>query len=152
MRLPLIAAATLSLMAAPAFADDGPDDWIVKDSPHDVMATADRLEAAIENSPAKLVSRIDHQRAAEASGLEMAGATVVVFGNPEIGTPLMNADPRVALDLPARVLIWDDEGQTRVGYADPEDLDDGYDLDGAEAQLEQLAQAMGALTDAAIAE
>ncbi|WP_022706266.1 MULTISPECIES: DUF302 domain-containing protein [Paracoccus] len=151
MRLPMIATA-MTLMAAPALADDGPDDWIVKDSPHDVVTTADRLEAAIEESPAKLVTRIDHQRAAEAAGLEMPGATVMIFGNPEIGTPLMNADPRIALDLPARVLIWDEDGQTKVGYMDPEEFEDLYEIDGAEEPLEKLAGAMGMLTDKAIAE
>lgn len=151
MRLPLIATA-MTLMAAPAFADDGPDDWIVKDSPHDVVTTADNLEAAIEGSPAKLVTRVDHQRSAEAAGLEMPGATVLIFGNPEIGTPLMNADPRVAYDLPARVLIWDDEGQTKIGYMDPDELEDMYDLDAAEESLEKLAGAMSMLTDKAIEE
>ncbi|WP_405405028.1 DUF302 domain-containing protein [Paracoccus sp. Ld10] len=127
------------------------DDWVVKASPHDVAATADRLEAIIDESPATLVARVDHQAAAADAGLQMDPATVMIFGNPQIGTPLMQADPRAALDLPLRVLIWQQDGVTNVGYLSVDALTDRYDLDDAEQALDGMAQALDRMTDGAIA-
>lgn len=137
---------TLLFTAAAAHASD----WVIKSSPHDVNVTADRLEAAIDASPAKLAARIDHQKAATEAGLEMSPATVLIFGNPVVGTPLMQANPMVALDLPARVLIWQDEKGTQVGYLEPEKLAERYDIDASDA-IEKLAGAMDMLTEKAIA-
>lgn len=127
------------------------EDWVIKSSPHDVTATADRLEAIIEDSPATLVARVDHQAAAADAGLQMDPATVLIFGNPQIGTPLMQADPRAALDLPLRVLIWQQDGETRVGYLSVEALAGRHNLDGADEALAGMAQALDRMTDGAVA-
>ena len=127
------------------------EDWVIKSSPHDVTATADRLEAIIEDSPATLVARVDHQAAAADAGLQMDPATVLIFGNPQIGTPLMQADPRAALDLPLRVLIWQQDGETSVGYLSVEALAGRHNLDGAGEALAGMAQALDRMTDGAVA-
>jgi len=70
-----------------------------------------------------------------------------VFGSPAAGTPLMVASPLAALDLPLKVLVWDDRGQTKIGYADPAALAARYDLD---PELAGRLAGIHALTDALI--
>lgn len=145
------AAATVICLAAGA-GTAWADDWITKPSPHDAATTADRLEAAIEASPATLVARIDHAAAAREAGLEMPPATVMILGNPQLGTPLMLRDPRAAIDLPLRVLIWEEGGETTVGYLSPTVLAERHDLTGEDAVLDRIGAALDGLTDAAVTE
>ena len=70
---------------------------------------------------------------------------------PKIGTPIIAANPEAGLDLPIRVLVWDDGGQTRVGYLNPETLKVRYGLDGADKALAAMGGAVAKLTDAAAA-
>jgi uncharacterized protein (DUF302 family) len=65
---------------------------------------------------------IDHSGEARAAGLELRDTKVVIFGNPAAGTPVMAAAPLAALDLPLKVLVWDDGGQTMLSYAGPDEL------------------------------
>ena len=147
MRLTPIA---ISLSLAATVAHGG--DWITKPSPHDVATTADRLEAVIAESPATLVARVDHQAAAAEADLTMDPATVLIFGNPALGTPLMQADPRAALDLPLRILVWEEDGETNVGYLSTEALAARYELSEAEETLARMAEALDGITDQAVAD
>ena len=74
---------------------------------------------------------------------------MVMFGNPKIGTPVLKAAPQSGLDLPLRVLVWDDGGVTKVGYLDPQDLKARYGVEGADAAFETVAGALDKLTGAA---
>lgn len=65
---------------------------------------------------------IDQRAAARAVGLELRETILVVFGNPSAGTPVMDAQPLAALDLPLKVVVWDDGGHTRVSYLSPPTL------------------------------
>lgn len=143
----LIAILTLCLAATTAQAED----WVIKSSPHDVPTTADRLEAVIAQSPATLVARVDHQAAAAGADLQMNPATVLIFGNPALGTPLMQADPRAALDLPLRVLVWQGDDGTNIGYLSVDALAQRYDLTSAKDTLATMTQALEGMTDKAIA-
>jgi uncharacterized protein (DUF302 family) len=87
---------------------------------------------------------IDHSGEAERSGLELRDTKVVIFGSPVAGTPVMQAAPLAALDLPLRVLVWDDDGQTTVSYTDPAELARRHHL--SEALAGRLA-GIGPLTD-----
>ena len=71
---------------------------------------------------------IDHSAEAEAVGLELRNTKVVLFGNPRAGTPVMAAAPLAALDLPLRVLVWDEDGETRLAYTEPAELAARYGL------------------------
>lgn len=125
------------------------DEWIVKESPSSVAETADRLVAAAEDAGATVFARVDHAAGAAAVGEEMAPMVMVMFGNPKIGTPVLKAAPRAGLDLPLRVLVWDDGGVTRIGYLDPADLKARYGAEGADGAFEAMAGALDKLTDAA---
>ena len=128
------------------------DDWQVKTSPHSVAETVTRLTAAIEDAGAKVAAVIDHAAAAEEVDLELAPTTVVIFGNPKIGTPLMQENQKIGLDLPLRILVWQDGDETRVGYIEAEDLAERYDIDDDSKAVKMIENALNNLSDAAVAD
>jgi uncharacterized protein (DUF302 family) len=91
----------------------------VMPSLHGPVETLDRLEAAVTRHGMTIFARIDHGAAAEAVGMELKPTVVVLFGNPRAGTPSMRSARTLAIDLPLRVLIWqEDEGATWLAYND----------------------------------
>jgi uncharacterized protein (DUF302 family) len=81
------------------------------------QATAARLIRAIDHHGMALMARIDHAAAAQAANLFMRPTEVFIFGNPRAGTPLMNVDQRVGIDLPLKILVWEDDlGKTNISY------------------------------------
>lgn len=139
-------ALTLLVIGNPAAAREG---WIIKDSPASVEKTADQLETAIENAGATVFARVDHAGGAKSIDAELTDMTLVIFGNPKIGTPILQAEPHAGLDLPIRVLIWSDEGQTKIGYLDPAALQARYSVEGADQSFAMMKGALEKLTAAA---
>src|SRR5438270_13984771 len=90
--------------------------------------TLARLLGAITGRGLTVFAQIDHAAAAREVGLELADEVVVVFGNPRGGTPLMQLDPRIGIELPLRILVWNGGDQTVVGYNDPRDLASSYEV------------------------
>ena len=126
------------------------DEMAVKASKYPVKETADRLVAALEGKGIKPAARIDHAAAAKANGLDMPPTELVLFGNPKLGTPLMLANPQAAIDLPMRVLVWQDKaGKVWVGYVKPDALKARHMLGGVDEQLKTMAVALDAFTKAA---
>lgn len=103
-------------------------DLIRHRSPHSVTETVERLVAALQRRSITVFATIDHARGAREAGLELPDETVVVFGSPQAGTPLMQEEPLVGVDLPLRALVWDDNGTTAIGYHDPGELAATYGL------------------------
>jgi uncharacterized protein (DUF302 family) len=92
-------------------------------SPHSAAETLTRLEAAITAKGIHIHARIDHSGDAAAAGLQMRPAQVLIFGNAKGGTPLMIAAPTLAIDLPLKVLVWEDnDGRVWASYNSPEYL------------------------------
>jgi uncharacterized protein (DUF302 family) len=118
-----------------------------KESARSVEDTVSRLKGVLDSKGIKLFAVIDHTSEAEAVGLELRDTKVVIFGNPLAGTPVMAAAPLAALDLPLKVLVWADAGQTKLSYAEPAELAARYGL--SEELAERLA-AIDAVTDAVI--
>lgn len=125
------------------------ENWIIKDSAHDVSTTADKLVAAVEAAGVKVFARVDHAAGARSIGAELAPMTLVMFGNPKLGTPILQAAPQAGLDLPIRVLVWDEDGATKIGYVDPQDLKARYSIKTADKSFQMMAGALSKLTDAA---
>ena len=98
-----------------------------------------------------LFATIDHAAAAKEAGLELAAEEVVVFGNPRAGTPLMQSDPRVGVELPLRLLIWEDSDDgALLGYDDPRELAARYDVGQHHGTLEMMSGLLAELvTEAA---
>jgi uncharacterized protein (DUF302 family) len=107
------------------------DSLVTKLSPWSVDETVDRLSKVIESKGINVFAVVDHSGAAKASGLELRDTKVVIFGAPQAGTPVMEAAPLAALDLPLKVLVWADGSQTKMTYAPPATLAARYDLDDA---------------------
>ena len=93
---------------------------IDKPSNHSVEQTVDRLKNILQSKGVTLFSLIDHSGEAEKVGMKMLPTKLLIFGNPKAGTPLMLAAPRSAIDLPLKILIWEDaQGKVWVTYNSP---------------------------------
>ena len=93
--------------------DPDETDIITKLSPRSVADTVSRFTGMISAKGMKLFAVIDQAAEASQVGLSLRETTLVIFGSPAAGTPVMAAAPLAALDLPLKVLVWDDDGQTR---------------------------------------
>lgn len=146
----IIFAALITLVAA-SFANvaSAAEDWIIKKSPHSVQDTADKLVTAIEAGPPTLFARIDHGDGAKKAGLELEPTVLVIFGNPKVGTPIMQENRKAAIDLPVRVLIWQEGGQTMIGALAPVALKERHEIDGADESFVAMGKALEKLMDAA---
>jgi uncharacterized protein (DUF302 family) len=121
----LLALSPLAPLAAPA--DQGLTERL---SPYPVPETIDRLEAAFGSKGVHVFARIDHSAGAQAAGLSLRPTQLLIFGNPKVGTPLMQVAPTVGLDLPMKVLAWQDaQGQVHVTWNTPEYLVQRHGLD-----------------------
>lgn len=126
---------------------------IRKESPHSVQDTMDQLAAAVENAGARIAARVDHAAAAKSVGIDLAPNQVLIFGNPKIGSPIFVEHPAAGLDLPIRVVVFEDAaGQTIVAYHDPVALAESFGLSPEMQSFKMMAGALGKLTDAAVAE
>ena len=96
------------------------DGLITLASPFGPRETLDRLLDAVVRHGMTVLAHVDHAAAAKAVGLELRPADVVIFGNPKAGTPLMQVAPTMAIDLPLRALVWQDEaGAVWLSYNTP---------------------------------
>jgi uncharacterized protein (DUF302 family) len=122
---------------------------VTKPSPRPVGDTVARLLELLESKGMTVFAVIDQQAAARQVGLDLRQTTLVLFGNPSGGTPVMEAAPLAALDLPLKVLVWDggDQG-CLVSYTDPAVLAARY---GLPAQVVAPLAAIDGLTDALVA-
>jgi uncharacterized protein (DUF302 family) len=123
-------------------------DVVTKLSPLTVTDTTSKLTGMIAAKGMKLFGVIDQAAEARAVGLTLRETILVSFGNPAAGTPVMVASPLSALDLPLKVLIWSDEGQTKVSYYAPAALAARYHLD---PELAGNLAGINGLTDALVA-
>jgi len=99
---------------------DGSDSGIVtKTASGSVDETVTALIALVESKGMTLFATVDHSGEARRHGLELRDTKLVIFGSPTGGTPVMDAFPLTALDLPLKVVVWDENGQTRISYTDP---------------------------------
>ena len=115
-----------------------------------VDETLANLEAALEENGLITVAVVDHSANAENAGLELPPTRLVIFGNPNVGTPLMQAARTVAIDLPQKMLIYEDEaGDVFVAYNDPQYLAERHGLSGVDEPLAMVTNALSNLANAA---
>jgi len=123
-------------------------DIVTKLSRESVAGTVARLTGMITAKGMRLFAVIDQAAEARQAGLTLRETTLVIFGSPQAGTPVMAALPLAALDLPLKVLIWADEGQIKVSYYAPAALAASHHLT---ADLAASLAGINALTDALVA-
>ena len=121
---------------------------VTKLSHRSVADTVAEFTSMIGAKGIRLFAVIDQRAEARQAGLDLRDTTLVIFGSPVAGTPVMAASPLSALDLPLKILVWDDQGQTKVSYYAPEALAARHHLSD---RLTANLAAINALTDALVA-
>ena len=126
---------------------------VTKKSKFNVSETLDRLEASLNEKGIKPVARVDHAAAAKSVDMELRPTQVLFFGNPKIGTLLMQSDQIAGLELPMRVLAWEDkDGNSWLAYNSPQSIVERLNLENVSDATETMTSALDALTEYAIKE
>ena len=119
-------------------------------SSHDVKTTADRLESTLKQKGMTVFIRINHAQGAQKIGKELRPTELIIFGNPKVGTPLMQCSQSVAIDLPQKALIWqDDQGQVWLSYNDPDYLVKRHQITGCDPVIKKVGNALSNFAKAA---
>jgi uncharacterized protein (DUF302 family) len=122
-------------------------------SPYSVTETGDRFEALLAERGVTVFARVDHGAGAASVDLELRPTEVIIFGNPRVGTPLMQCGQSIAIDLPQKLLIWENEaGDVYLAYNDPRYLAMRHGLPGCEEAIAQVEEILMGLTSAVIEE
>jgi uncharacterized protein (DUF302 family) len=147
MRQVLYTITALFLLTSLAYADNG---MISVRSSHEVKATADRLENALKQKGMTVFARINHAEGAQKVGQELRPTELIIFGNPKVGTPLMQCRQSTAIDLPQKALIWEDEkGQVWLSYNDPNYLVERHGITGCDEVVKKIETALSNFAKAA---
>jgi uncharacterized protein (DUF302 family) len=146
MRHLIIAAVSVLLFAGSAAAE-----MVKLASPHSVAVTMDRLEAAVKGAGANVFARIDHQAAAASIDVAIPASTVMFFGSPKIGAPIMLDGITIGLDLPLRALAYQDGDKVWLVYHNPTDMAAQHGIPADHPVLQKIKGALGKLTGKAIA-
>lgn len=147
MRTAAIALCTIIMLAPPASAGLG---LVTKKSAHSVPQTLNRLENALKEKGIVIFARIDHAAGAQKAGMHLRPTELLIFGNPKLGTPLMQSKQTIGIDLPLRVLVWEDEkGQVWLAYTDPASLAARYGITDKPEVVTKMNGALKKFTDIA---
>ncbi len=143
----LAAVVCATLVCGSVYAGEG---LIKVKSAHSVDDTANKLESVLKSKGMNVFGRVNHAAGAEKAGLELKPTEVVIFGNPKVGTPLMQCTRTVAIDLPQKALVWeDDDGQVWLAYNDPAYLAQRHGIEGCDEVLKKVSGALGKFAAAA---
>lgn len=130
-----------------AYADNG---LVNVKSPYAVKETADRLETVLKEKGMTIFVRINHSEGAKKVGIDLPATELIIFGNPKVGSPLMNCNRTVGIDLPQKALIWKDEnGQVWFSYNAPQYLANRHDLKECMEVIKKVEKALSNFSKAA---
>ena len=119
---------------------------ITQKSPSSVEETVQKISSEIEQKGLKIFSTIKHGEAAQSNGLELDPTTLIIFGNPQVGTKLMQCDQRMGLELPMKILVWQDaNGDVFSGFRNPEEYQDHYNLTDCAEVVQKVKGVMSSL-------
>lgn len=112
-------------------------------SQHAFEKTVEKLQTILSEKGLKIFATIDHAKGAESVSMELRPTTLILFGNPAIGTKLMQCDQRSGIELPMKYLVWEDEdGNVWIGYSEPTLLQTKYILEGCDATIAKMSGAL----------
>ena len=135
------------VMATPSIATDG---MINIKSMFGVKETADRLEGILATKGMTIFTRINHSEAAKNIGIELRETELIIFGNPKVGSPLMQCQQSMAIDLPQKALIWKNaQGTVWISYNDPRYLQNRHNIPGCNEIITKISNALAGITKAA---
>ena len=147
MKIMVSASLWILLLAIPVMAAEGVIDV---QSDFTAAATADRLEKVLLSKGMTIFNRIKHSEGAARVGIELRATELINFGNPKVGSSLMQCQQSVAIDLPLKALVWEDAGKKIwISYNDPGFLQQRHDIAGCEQVLDKMAAALDGMTKAA---
>jgi len=120
---------------------DGDDAGLVTvESDDDFDATVERIRSALKgNENVTLLTTVDHAENADSAGMELPPTTLFLFGNPQLGTQLMQDTRSVGIDLPQKMLVWEADGAVNVTYNDPAWIAERHDLDAPGMIVQQVS-------------
>ena len=132
MKLPYFAPLLLGMVFPGSAPDSGVkkrEGIVEKPSNHSVEETVDKIKSILQSKGITLFALIDHSGEAEKIGMKMPPTKLLIFGSPKAGTPLMLAAPSIAIDLPLKLLVWEDQqGKVWISYNSPEYLTERHGL------------------------
>lgn len=124
---------------------------VVKQSPYSVSKTLDRLTTIMKKKGITIFARVNHGAGAKSVGLELKPTELLIFGNPKLGTPLMQAKREIGVDLPLKALAWqDDAGKVWLGYTKPNALKARHGVSGRDEVFKKMTGVLDKLTSAAV--
>ena len=112
-------------------------------STHSVSETINKLEAVLSKKGMTIFKRVNHTAGAKKVGLQLRPTELLIFGNPKVGTPLMQCSQTAALDLPQKALAYKDEnGQVWLAYNDPAYMANRHDIQGCDKAIQKVTNAL----------
>lgn len=136
-----------------SFSVSAEESLIKYESTYSVKETADRFESIAKSKGFTLFLRVDHQKNAKSVNMDLRPTEVIIFGNPRVGTLLMQCEQEVAIDLPQKVLVTQDEYQkVWLSYNNPKYLKERHDIEGCDIALDKVSNALNILASATVAE
>lgn len=137
----------MSSIAIPAGAVDG---MVNVQSTFNVKETANRLESILKDKGMTVFNRIKHSEGASKVGIELRGTELIIFGNPKVGSPLMKCRQSIAIDLPQKALIWeDDKGKVWISYNNPRYLEKRHNITGCEKVISKIEKVLASVAKSA---
>jgi uncharacterized protein (DUF302 family) len=119
-------------------------------SMHSVTVTVNKLESALKSKGMTIFKRVSHSAGAAKVGLELRPTELMIFGNPKVGSPLMQCQQLAALDLPQKALVYEDEeGQVWFAYNDPQYIADRHNITGCDDVVDKISNALASFSRAA---
>lgn len=135
-------------VVCPAIAAEGMINVV---SGYSVAETADRLDAILTKKGMTIFNRVKHSEAAANVDIQLRDTQLILFGNPRVGSPLMQCQQTVAIELPQKFLIWQDESdKVWISYNDPAYLMKRHAISGCDVALEKVTKALSGIATAAI--
>lgn len=145
-----VAVALFALLAIQAPAHASPDGLITKQSKYSVKVTLDKLEAALKSKGITIVKRWSHDAGAQKANLDLRPTELLIFGNPKLGTPLIQSAQSVGIDLPMKALAWQDaKGKVWLSYNDPAYFAKRHGISDKAKVIAKMTGALNKLTNVA---
>lgn len=137
------------ILLSASFSVAGSDGLVKYESEYSVKETADRFESIAKSKGLTIFVRIDHQKNASSVGLELRPTEIIIFGNPKVGTPLMQCAQDVAIDLPQKIMISQDaNNKVWISYNDPNYLMKRHEIKGCDQVITKISAVLAKLSKA----
>lgn len=140
-----------ALVLAPGAGRAVPAGLVTKRSPYDVVQTLDRLEDILKKNGFEIITRIDDRAIARKGGETIAAAQALIVSKPDFDGPLLKSERSIALDLPMRIIAWEDtSGRVALTYPAPDRLAQRYNITNQPVAVEHMLDLLDKLTDEAL--